>query len=819
MRRLFHNIIAYLIMRQYIISLLWAVQLAIGSSALHAESYTHTIRFSPEDLRIAEVGIDGSKYTEITMQGMESVGEPGAPAMPYTAFHVSVPPEATDFTITIIPKASPVIYALTWNPLPAQSPRPTSIEAQEETFMPLSSKYLQSNSTFPAKSAEVVGVSAIGGYNRVATVSVCPLLWTAAQNKIALMPEMEVTLNWKTDPKAATNLLYPCFTDIIEEADEQARQMVINPEAVGNYATTRNGLTKSQRAATTQERIPYVIVTTKELAPSLERLAALRRLRGFESRIVCIEDILADQRFKDGDLISGINDEAGKLRAFLSTIYVDWGTQYVLLAGQFNLIPGRWMTNSFRICESDAYYRNPTSQWIFDNSAQVYRQIDKSSLLPVLYMGRLPIELPSDVDNYIDKIIQYEYNVKDVDLSYMNNAYILYGTDSSINSSYQKYSYKFHNNNFSTVFIDNLNSDMYGTEVIQSMNSQKWGYMDWRCHGHFGGVGTYHYCTNCDDKDKKKDYYHGINALDAHKEWFEPEEKNGLDNYNNKDYPFWTISMSCQLGEYNITATGRNMAQSFLLGKDYGGVSFMGNSEAGWSYDSRLLIDSVFVEAVRCFHRKLDIPYAAKVGNAGMAKIIRTSATEAIKPFHIFGDPLVPVWVKEPKYFRCSENNLNMALSDSIVCGVYNISEHKVSMYSRRLLDIVSLSSTTNRTFVLHRSDYVPLILPCKITGLDINQNHHIFAGELNFLNNQSKKYALKVTEDSRFDIEAFDNVDINGTIEIEKNGSLHISSYKTITLENGKFVNSGRIYINSKNDVLLKSDFSIHEGGELVIQ
>lgn len=65
---------------------------------------------------------------------------------------------------------------------------------------------------------------------------------------------------------------------------------------------------------------------------------AWKKRKGISIDLVTIEDI---KNAYTGDLISGINDDAGKLRQFLSDAYQN-GCEYVLLGGDINILPIRY---------------------------------------------------------------------------------------------------------------------------------------------------------------------------------------------------------------------------------------------------------------------------------------------------------------------------------------------------------------------------------------------------------------------------------------------------------------------------------------------
>lgn len=548
----------------------------------------------------------------------------------------------------------------------------------------------------------------------------------------------------------------------------------------------------------------------------MERLAALRRLRGFQTKIFCIEDIISDSRFEEGDIISELNDDAGKLRAFLKCVYAEYGTQYVLLAGDYPKIPGRWLTYSAEDYISDQYYRDLTTNWksIFHSNGKIYPS-DLSATNQDLCVGRISLKNSNELDNYLEKVIQYEFNVNNIDLSYLDNAFVMCGHDKDMHDNFDSISLKYYENYFS--FLKQLRIPeveiVYGKEAIESMKTDFWGFVDWRCHGHYGGVGTSrHPISGC----------YGINALDSDKADFLDESLNGLDTWFNTGHPCWTLSMSCNLAEFGYNRTNYNFADSFILGKDYGGVVFIGNTGPGIKADSDKLIQQILNTAYRCYSSKLATAYAGYIFKKGHSEVanLRDYYSKHVKStIGIFGDPLASIWMKQPEKsnFSGKFHPTSLSSDDKINYSKHYLVNNMTENGEGSVGDFSSIEETENYTLINYRMDIVPFIHPTKICGLTLNRNQYWITGKLRFTSSNNQN-SIKLIEGKQLTVEALDEVNLEGNIELEGNSSMKIVSYKPVSINSCKFKGEGNVCIDATGKVEIGKNTSIPKGVRFTI-
>lgn len=166
-------------------------------------------------------------------------------------------------------------------------------------------------------------------------------------------------------------------------------------------------------ATLTPADVDYVILTTADLAPAFEALAAFKNTVGVTTRVVTL-DWLA------GQVTPGV-DQPATIRRFLQEAYVAWGTRYVLLGGTVNLVPTRWVTSTFypvggsTQIPADLYYAALDGDWDGDGDGIFCEPRvgttdpgDAADLVPELALGRVPVATAEQVALFVRKNLDFQ---------------------------------------------------------------------------------------------------------------------------------------------------------------------------------------------------------------------------------------------------------------------------------------------------------------------------------------------------------------------------------------------------------------------------
>lgn len=159
--------------------------------------------------------------------------------------------------------------------------------------------------------------------------------------------------------------------------------------------------------------IAYVIVTSTDLALAFEPLATFKTSLGIPTRVVTLDWITAN-------VAPGV-DQPATIRAFLQEAYAQWETRYVLLGGTVEVVPTRWVTNTYyppgesTIIAADLYYAGLTGTWDGDGDGNFGEPFvnavnpgDDADLQPDLAFGRAPVATAGEASLFVMKNIDFQ---------------------------------------------------------------------------------------------------------------------------------------------------------------------------------------------------------------------------------------------------------------------------------------------------------------------------------------------------------------------------------------------------------------------------
>lgn len=153
--------------------------------------------------------------------------------------------------------------------------------------------------------------------------------------------------------------------------------------------------------------IPYLIVTSQALRPAFLELGRERIRNGIRSAVRSLESL--QSAYPDAD------DDPDRIRRFLRDAHDLWGTRYVLLGGDADVLPPRYVTRPGIIPSipefhfvSDWYFACLDGTWDGDGDGRYADPDDQPDLVPELTVGRAPVSTPAEARRFVDKTIGYE---------------------------------------------------------------------------------------------------------------------------------------------------------------------------------------------------------------------------------------------------------------------------------------------------------------------------------------------------------------------------------------------------------------------------
>ena len=772
---------------------------------------------------------DNGVYSHVRHSDLYNTGNPGEPSLPVMHLTFSVPYDAYNISVSSTGMGARTI-ALQSPVYPAQEPRVISDTTAVGFTMPDSGIY-NGTGIFPATIAEVVDEGFLEGDNHLVTVAVYPVRYKVGNNTLLAYSSVSLTLSYNsgegTDSLTIKPLLRYSDTGRAESV-EMVKRTVANPAQVDGFLAP---IAMRPYTTDTIKGYEYCIVTSRELAPAFRRLVALKRQKGYNAGIVCMEDILANPAFRNGDEVSGINDDAGKLRAYLTYAWKNHSTRFVLLGGKPPHVPIRYgYTDTSEpevndIVPTDLYFGDFNGNWNYDNDNLYGEKGDVVDYSPEIYIGRLLCKNREEVNNYIDKLLIYELDPGNGDYSYLKRGFyaqserMLDNNEAGIVAS----AASFFCPDYTIINEDGI-SYPTGAEVIAEMNAKKSAFISIHAHGSPGGVTTL-------DRDKNIGRDFGINAIDNDtSSWcLVPEVGNGLDCLTNKYYPSIQYSISCTTMPYDIYTDqwnqtfdiSLNFGESFTLGKDYGGIAYLGNTRHGY-VDSSMRLECKFLKYLKEGNYNIGIAEA-------FSKMAYYSHHLCLT-HNLLGDPEFEIWTDIPVKYGEAEIEVqrygdDTAVAENIVDSCKIVVCTPDGEIHQRVTGVSGWHNfpgvSPNSAVMIYHHNMIPYIAPLIVQNQTYTKSQYLLASTV-----QMGKYVNEFCDYGNvvFDAGVDFVVDASGDVYLRKGvivnpgATVTVKSSGTVTLD-GIIVKSGGTLTVEAAETEITSSFEAQDGAMFEIK
>lgn len=703
------------------------ITIALVLTPNFSKGAVHNISFKIEKsaIYIDSLVKEGIEYNTIGIEGYEDNLTPNEPILPVKILKYSVPTSSFQYTLNCIPRDS---IELNLNHKIAKNDADVFLSDKLSDYIDYSMS--ENNNT-----AQISHSDLIGGFCKYISIKYSPIKYLATSNSIIIYTDLELMLSWEENK--CKDYIIPNTEEKFYSIIENAKQHVINPNDVISNAP------KLPKAVTNQfsnEKYDYLIITNNDLAEAFDPLITIRQMQGLKCKIVDINEILSDERFSEGDTISKINDDAGKLRSYLRYMYQNKGIEYVLLGGDKDIIPIRYSSNydskgMEHKCISDLYFSELVGDWDANRNGK-YGEFDDfsdlSSYESQLYVTRIPVKNKIEIKNFIEKLLIYEFNPGDGNPGYLNNA-LGYVCD-EFHSTYDKYMIEIYSDAFINLdsYYQETSEKPTGSDLINIFNTKNVGFFDLHCHGGPNTIFTNYFSDYYDlPKDNRPKLY-AITSLDSDTPGAEMDENNnGLNNLNNKNFPNWTISLSCSTMNFDFgnNNTSNNLsycfAASYIMGKNYGGIGFIGYTNDGHYVAGRHHIKN-FLNVFNDYHNKddaRDFCLISKIESDSRIYFLNNAMSSsqnkhwAITTRAVFGDPYTFLWKKSPS----TEINYNL-YNETVKVSSYSFIADNVSNEYDSLEVALEKSNNPNQSVLIQGTNIIPFLKQITIDG-DVSQN------------------------------------------------------------------------------------------------
>ena len=796
--------------------------------APHALAVLNTISYTANYNSSPTIGTDtlgGVTYATVSYDGLYNGGDPGKPSLPIEYIRFSVPYNATNFTVSASPGRW-VNHTLSNLIYPCQAPWiPDETGTPHPITLPDTASYY-SGTTYPSQFAWVVDEGFLAGENHIVTVAVMPFSYTHTSTSDVVKKARYMNV-WLDYTLSATLSMYPIVRNdsaLRQEGYELTQSMVVNPNQVtsfapadlaisfdsiggiigplnGGYGLNGGGgqvippdpptpgdyyedstlVNPDHEYNETDENnihYPYLIVTTSNLYNSVRRIAALKRQKGYNVKVVTMDQVLRDSTALVGDIVNGQitrTDPAGVLRQFLRNYYQKYRTRFVLFAGDgvpfrcidMNHLDGTFVPNM----PTDLYFSDLTGDWSLPLS---FRKMD---VKPELYVGRILATKDEEFNNYTDKLFRYELNPGNGDYSYLNR--LLYSEGLEF---HQKNEAEYVNRSYSKLFSDTTHliesknaSFPSGTDIIDQINSTGYGYLSILNHaGPSGFITCKHNNTNL--------YLWAVDTIHlVYNNYIyngDTHTGNGINNMLNKWYPNICYSIGCTTMPFD-RAPGyedvvNNIGNSFTTGKDYGGPAFLGNTRAGAYERKSSLLENIFGQQI------VDGYYKIGMAEALSKNFYPSHKTELyiLMIHNLLGDPEFELWTDEPNHY----SNVTVTRTDTTIT-VTGISESStiIAFHNNKYYEPwkktvsssnVTLKASPNSPLMLYKHNMIPYIAPLYLQNVVFYRSQYIIANDVlagTLIDSNRTAGNVVIRHGVSYEIEAKGNVTLQDGFIVEK--------------------------------------------------
>ena len=354
------------------------------------------------------------QWLELAVAGnAPMIGEEGQPILPVIPATIALPAGYTVDRIEATP-GSKKSLAGRHRIRHGQKGVPLKKDAKP-TWTPADASVYNSDAAYPRKLYELVGIQKRRGVSLL-LVNLHPVVYTPKSGRLAYFETLSLRVLLK--PESGK--------DLIRFRPDRVRPLssrVDNPETLSTYelsegpsvsavvqasAAQQGTMQASGSLCDPAQRYSYVLITSTDfcnaaMSPPVSDLLSWRRSQGVPSTVVTVESIY--------ETYGGV-DRAEQIRNFIIDAYSRWGTDFVLLGGDMNIVPIRRLTAAEAI-PSDVYYQCLDGNFNFDgddrwgehNDGDAGGEVD---LFAEVYIGRASAETPAEMANFVAKTLRYE---------------------------------------------------------------------------------------------------------------------------------------------------------------------------------------------------------------------------------------------------------------------------------------------------------------------------------------------------------------------------------------------------------------------------
>lgn len=574
------------------------------------DEVTVEISFNEQDLRFDRL----SNFDLVDMRGCDFLDIVGKPMLPIKNIHVALPQGMKVEEIRVEDVRKEKISGR-YRIYPAQPPRP--IYGAHENFQliePDSSTY-NSSSLYPGYPAEFIGTGRMAGH-WIAGLKIFPIQYNPAESTLVFCRYLKLTL--ALSESGELPIIRKRTKSTEELISKAVKNLVVNPWDVAESVAEEVTETPLQDGI-----VEYLIIAHSNYSSYFEGLAGWKTTKGVPAQILTTDWIYGNYEGADYQ---------EKIRNCIKDYVLTHGTVWVLLGGDINRVPYRgcygWVNAAGGPVEDDnipcdLYYAELDADWDADEDG-IWGEVEDigSQLYPDVWIGRAPVDNPSEASLFANKILTYEIQPPtdyQLDMLFMAEKADPWTDDAVLKNTIDDESIPPRFDPITKLYESSGN--LSRGAAISAMNAGC-GFINHAGHGNTTVMSI------GDDYLSNSDMY-------------------GLTNS-----PKYSIlySLGCYCGSFDSDC----ILEQFVLSPDGGGFT-VGNSRYGW-YTSGSPGQGASDRYERRFWHELFDENEYRLGQAfGESKAYYISASGNLNAWrwcqfclNLLGDPEMPLWTDEP---------------------------------------------------------------------------------------------------------------------------------------------------------------------------
>lgn len=637
---------------------------------------SYSVSFSKATVALSVVNSpDAQSYSKVNYLGLSNQDIPGVPDLPRKFINLIIPYNK-DVTQITVNSVSWETISLDHKIYPTQRPLLVGSDESSTIFCPPDSLIYNSDSVFPGNFVEIAQSGYFDGFNHIASLVITPFQYYPRANLLKVMTALNITVqcnaNW------ASYILPISRNDKVQDLQDKILEgLVENPEMIPSCQPPKTWVNNPVSSNMSVPAYFYTIVTTENLKGSFDDFVKWKNQKGIPTGVVTIENILA--HYTGGDEISTIPivDAAGNLRQYLKDAWANYGTVFVLLAGDKESIPYRlgWnYTNfdpyyPFAPIPADIYFSEYNGSWN-DDGDEYFGEVppqtpvpgrtpDNPELQTDTYIGRILCQTSEEVKNWTKKVMEYEQNPFNGQYEKLGNVYWSQSdqmqTAETYNCLMQHATPDFFALDHSVIEEKPTGDDIdpiepTGKRVVDELNTGFGWYFIYNM-----GAPTVNTIRSSGYNEPNPDNpRRGLMITDSHlPNTFYDEAGNGLDNIANHSSMIIT-SMAGRNADYENNDNLRCMADVYTSLPAAGGPAFLGLTKLCF-YSDAFYYHWDFIELT---FRNVPSPLFKGLGLlTSVSKNLTMVTPNMVYCYNLIGDPSMVAWTKVPQQF----NNVNIS--------------------------------------------------------------------------------------------------------------------------------------------------------------